>query len=225
MTQAFESLYARELAALTILFGEERVARDLQRVKEIYEYTEAKWREYVALLRGRRVRYLLIAEAPPWSPDGLPQYLLDPDSRPRTLMRALRGALPGCQTLSSSDCLQAFARQGFLLLDSIPFAMEYSSSHRSSGRYDDLVRLTLTSFLQRKIAASGLTWSPDLRIAFSLRLNALAIMRAITYLSIGSRAHPLSANMIAVSSSNYPDAARLRQAYSLGGRGSGEAQD
>jgi hypothetical protein len=215
VTRSFEETYQGELVALRALFGEARVSRDLPRLGEIHEYTETKWHEYAALLRDDSVRYLLIAEAPPWSPDGPPQFLLDPGSRVRTLMRALQHAFPGCEGMSPAESLQALALRGFLLIDSIPFAMKYSSRQRASERYDDLVRLTATSYLQRKVQESGLTWSRDLRIAFSLRLNALSICKAIRHLSVGGRMHPLSPQMIAVNTAGYPDARRLRDVYGL----------
>jgi hypothetical protein len=87
MSQAFEHRWRGELAVLEELFGKEKVKRDLPRVKEIHEYTESKWNEYADQLRDRVVRYLLIGEAPPWSPEGIPQFLLDPKSRVRTLMQ------------------------------------------------------------------------------------------------------------------------------------------
>ena len=80
MSQAFEHRWRGELAVLEALFGKEKVKRDLPRVKEIHEYTELKWNEYADQLRDRVVRYLLIGEAPPWSPEGIPQFLLDPKS-------------------------------------------------------------------------------------------------------------------------------------------------
>lgn len=63
-----EDQYERELNALQDLFGGELVKRVLPRVREISEYTEAKWHEYAEHLRRVTVRYLLIAEAPPLEP-------------------------------------------------------------------------------------------------------------------------------------------------------------
>ena len=174
----------------------------------------ARWQEYADQLDLRPVRYLLIAEAPPWSSQGTPQYLLDPESRVRTLMGALRTAFPGAHAGSSRDSLKTLAAKGFLLLDSSPFAMNYSSK-RSSKKYDGLIGLTTTTYLQAKINSSDLTWSPDIRIAFSVKRNALSILKAIAQLSIGDRKRALSNKMIAVNGAGYPDAKRLREIYGL----------
>jgi hypothetical protein len=207
--------YRSELAALTALFGEERVVRALPRLQEIHDYTEAKWSAYAATLRDGIVRYLLIAEAPPWSPEGRPEYALDPKSDPRTIMKAVRCAFPRCKDLSNDELLDALAQHGFLLMDSIPFAMKYSSSKRANARYDDLIRLTVTSYLHTKIDESGLTWSPDLRIAFSLRLNALSILKARKELPIAGRTYKLTPAMIVAGKTNYPDPVELRRAFNL----------
>jgi hypothetical protein len=113
------------------------------------------WNQYVATLSGGIVRYVLIAEAPPWSAEGAPQYLLDPASPVRTLMRALRKVFPEADCESTADTLKPLARHGFLLVDSIPFAMNYSAK-RSSKKYGDLIRLTTKSYLQAKIDSSSL---------------------------------------------------------------------
>jgi hypothetical protein len=214
MTQGFEERFRGELIALRALFGRARVDVALPRVHQIHEYTEAMWKRYVATLHGGVVRYVLIAEAPPWSVDGTPQYLLDPSSSIRALMPALRRAFPGAGLGSAADALKALARHGFLLLDSIPFPMEYRAK-RSSEKYDDLIKLTMTSYLQTKIDSSSLEWSPDLRIAFAVDRNARAILKAITQLSMGGRQHPLSSQMIAVNGAGYPDASKLRVIYGL----------
>jgi hypothetical protein len=211
MSETFETRWRGELTILEVLFGKEKVKRDLPRVREIHEYTESKWNEYADRLRDRAVNYLLIGEAPPWSPEGIPQFLLDPKSRVRTLMQALCKVFP---IESSSDRLKTLAEHGFLLVDSIPFAMDYSS-RRSSGRYDDLIRLTTTSYLQWKINSSALSWAPDIRIAFFVKRNARSILKAVEQLSIGGRWCPLSSQMIAVNDAGYPDADKLRTIYGL----------
>jgi hypothetical protein len=214
MCEAFEDKYRNELATLGALFGPERVARSLPRLKEIHEYTEARWHEYVLNLREGAVRYLLIGEAPPWSAEGTPQYLLDPASRVRTFMRAVRGTFAGAELGSSVDCLRVLAATGFLLLDSIPFAMNYSAK-RATRSYDELIRQTVPSYLQTKIDSSGLRWATDIRVAFAVERNARSILRAITHLSVGGRKHLLSPAMVAVNRAGYPDSSKLQNVYGI----------
>jgi len=87
MIRDFER-FQDELDALRKLFGSSSVHAALPRLKEIYYYTEEKWHAYVKQIPEGVVRYVLIAEAPPWSRDGTPQFLLDPASRSRSLLDA-----------------------------------------------------------------------------------------------------------------------------------------
>ena len=62
--------FQNELDILGSLFGVEQVRARLPRLNAIHTYTEAKWLEYASHLPERRVDYLLISEAPPWSTSG-----------------------------------------------------------------------------------------------------------------------------------------------------------
>jgi len=205
--------YRDELSALRALFSPSIVDAALPRIREIHEYTENAWHRYTEMLRHREVRYLLIAEAPPWSAEGTPQYMLDARSRFSTFIQAVSSAFM-LRPSSYADVLDALAERGFLLLDSIPFAMDYSSK-RGTKRYDDLVRLTATSYLKANLDDSSLSWSNDLRIAFGVKRNARALLRALPCLPLGGRDHPLSMEMVAVSGAGYPDAAQMRAIYRL----------
>jgi hypothetical protein len=208
--------FRKEFSVLAELFSDTQVRENLPRLNEIHGCAEARWREYVEQLPNGRVNYLLIAEAPPWSGAGAPpQYVLDPASHPRTLMRALRKAFSIPKQYDASRALKEFAQRGLLILDSIPFAMKYSGK-RSRVRYDSLVQLTAQSYLQEKLDSTSLSWSPCLRIAFSVHLNALAVMKALRHeLSLGGRRFALSSKLIAVNGAGYPDGDKLRSIWGI----------
>jgi hypothetical protein len=213
MTQGFEH-FQNELDALRTLFGPTTVNPAIRRLKEIYYHTEAKWSEYAALIPEGVVRYVLIGEAPPWSREGRPQFWLDSASDVR--LDVLSYVFCQTRRRSHDDALKMAAERGFLLLDSIPFAMKYSSSKRSSRGYQELVRLTARSYLQAKIDTSPLTWSPSLRVAFSLKLNACAIISACGgKLSFGGNPHAVLTEQIAVNTAGYPDGKKLRDLYEI----------
>jgi hypothetical protein len=215
MIQDFER-FQDELDALRKVFGSSSVHAALPRLREIYYYTEEKWHAYVKQVPEGVVRYVLIAEAPPWSHDGTPKFLLDPASRIGPYMGALRQAFPQARRGSSADTLKVLAGHGFLLLDSIPFAMKYPSKERSSQKYVNLLRLTTKTYLQAKIDASRLTWAPGLRVAFAVSLNARAIVKASGgQLSFGGNLHPVSTDQIAVNGAGYPDCKKLRYLYEI----------
>lgn len=207
------------LKALADLFSPEEVARRLPRLTQIHERTERIWDKYTARLRDGRVRYLLIAEAPPWAESDPPQYVLDPNSKPRTLMRALRTAFLGDQgsTLKIEAVLDHFAKEGLLVVDSLPFSMPYTSKLRRSSAYRKLVALSLSSYMYPKLERPSLHFDPDLEIAFSLELNARAIMEASKTLQIGGHGIPLSSELIGTGSNHYPDAAKLRALFRISG--------
>jgi hypothetical protein len=211
MTQSCDS-YSAELAALERLFGKEKVARNLARLKFIHEHTEALWRNYASQIPDGCVKYLLIAEAPPWSEEGRPKFALDPV--PSNFLTAVCKTF-GYQDRHPTDALPKLAERGFLLLDSIPFPMTYGGL-REKPRYHELVRLSAASYMRHKIESSGLSLARDLRVAFSLKLHARSILKALDKeLHAGGRIYPLTEDMIAVTGAGYPCSTRMRGAFGL----------
>jgi hypothetical protein len=204
----------KALSVLQELFTNEEVQERLPRLKKIHRHATSYWHEYVEHLGDNRVKYLLIAEAPPWSPCGEQiQYVLDPKSHSRTLMRALRGAFLTVSKLPADEALAEFARQGFLIIDSIPFSMEYTSNKRKSAKYQELIGITVNAVLEA-LRASSLRWSRDLRVAFSVKRNALSVIRALGgRLDLNGTMLNLSEALIAVDEAGYPDAEKLRALF------------
>lgn len=214
---SLQERFGSGLELLRALVGAEAVNARLAQLNLIFDYTEKKWLEYLDQIPGRRVRYVLIAEAPPWSESNLPPYALDHLSKPRTLIKALRGAFCRDTTTNPSpqQVLRKLADSHWLLLDSIPFSFKYTSRMRSEDAYRELVRSCVTHYLLAKANDSGITWSPDTRIAFSLTLNARAVLAATPVLRLGGMDFPLTEQMIAVNAANYPCAEALRRLYCL----------
>ena len=215
-----EQSFPDELSILKKLFGVDHVEGKLQRLNDIYKYTEGKWRDYVAKLPNGRVNYLLIGEAPPWrSPDEKIQYVLDPESDSRTLMLALTKALlsvSACEQVNAKKALAELATRGFLIVDSIPFAMKYPSPMRARTKYIELVHLTTLTHLQKKLSLSSISWSRDVCVAFSLKQNARAVIKGLdNKLNLGGTIVTLSDELIAVNGSGFPDAEKLRQLYRI----------
>lgn len=205
---------------LDALFGIENV--DFARLDEIHAYTEDRWREYFSGIPGGRVRYLLIAEAPPWTKIGRPRYMLDPlmgPSRSRFLpavCQAFFGDLV-YRNWEARRKLSELAKRGFLLIDSIPFAMKYLSDQRRGPRYAALVQYTSNTYLQEKLAFPGLIWAKRIRVSFGAKLNALALMASLeNKLMLANRLYPLTTEMIAVDGSGQPNGTALRRIFALG---------
>lgn len=214
MNHPFSEKYTIEIELLIDLFGPDVMDEYLPRLQEIYEYTEGIWHTYVRRIGNTPIRYLLVAEAPPWSESGKPEYVLDPTSKPRSLLSALRNAFIGTKPVLPSECLKVLSSKGFLVLDSIPFSMDYSQK-RSSKKYDRLIESTVKSYLQAKINVTSLKWSSDVRIAFAVARNARSIMKSVRHLEFNGRKYFLSEDMIAVNRAGYPDANKLSDIFGL----------
>lgn len=214
-----EKDFPSELVMLQELFGFEGVTSQIRRLNEIHAFAEAKWQEYVSQLPGGVVRHLLIAEAPPWRDSGPPWFVLDPASPNRTIMRALKAAFlteRQVARLSAAEALSEFARRGVLVIDSIPFSMKYSSSHRAKRQYRELVARTMQTYFRAKVTSPSISWSPDVRVALAYKLNALAVIDALDgRLTLGDVNISLDARSIAANRSGFPDAGRLRAIYGL----------
>jgi hypothetical protein len=211
-----DELFPDAFEVLVRLFGKADVQAKLGRLDLIFQHAEHWRKQYIAGLPDRRVKYLLIAEAPPWSEAGTPQFVLDPTSRPRTLLKALRKAF--CATalpVNSPKLLATLAGSGFLIVDSIPFSMDYSS-RRDRALYQALVNESVRTYLLPTLNSCGLALSGNLRVCFSVMKNARAIMNTLNRnLTLGSYRLTLTEEMIAVNGSNYPDAGRISALFGL----------
>lgn len=90
-----EEKFREELKLLIMLFGEDTVKARLPRLNTIHEITEDLWKNQVEVLPGRKVKYFLIAEAPPWSKEGEIIYFYNERCKPRSLMPAVCKAFFG----------------------------------------------------------------------------------------------------------------------------------
>src|SRR2546430_418282 len=111
-----EQCFPEELSVLRELFGDAAVQECLPRLNEIHGCTEATWRKSVGWLPDRLVRYILLAEAPPWPlAPAPPQYVFCPASRPRVLMKALRKAFSVPKSTDAGEAVKEFARRGLFI--------------------------------------------------------------------------------------------------------------
>ena len=215
LTPSLDS-FAEERAILAALRGEEEIERAWPRLEEIYYFTEARWWDYVKKLHNTPIRYVAIGEAPPWSAVGHPLYILDPDSADTRYRGALRFAFRCAKNDPVPQVLDRLAESGLLWLDSIPFALEYTSAQRRKSKYRALVWLTLQNYVLPKVAACSLKFAASAKIAFALRLNAEAIFRNARQLLIGGHKFHLSESLIVADASGYPNGPRMREVFGLG---------
>ena len=212
--------YPKCFKALEPLCGGSVPASTLERLNEIHSLTESIWTNYVSMIPHGAVRYLLFAEAPPWSESGRPKYVLDPESEPRTLMKALSQAFfdrPAKSMSSIDEILRMLAERGFLIVDTLPFAIDYSlHGRRQRKAYKTLVAASCSTYVKDKLESAGIKWSKQLRIAFGFKMNARTVINALDgRITLGDTIHSLGEDQIAVTGANYPDGQRLRELYGV----------
>lgn len=204
------SNFVSSIEILTELYSPHEIEQSIERLNYIHNYTEDIWVDYVKNIPNNTVKYLLIAEAPPWKEKGRPEYVLDPLSNPRSLISAISRAFYGdlvYKKVGVKETLATLASDGFLVIDSIPFSMDYSNPNkRSRAAYKKLVRNSIEEYMLPKLESNGLSFHQDLRIAFSLKRNGIEIIDSLEgSLNIKDANYPISESNIAVNGAGYPD--------------------
>jgi len=217
MRKFLEQSYKKEYEVLKGLFKAGYVEDRIERLNFIHEYTESIWDEYIKLIPNKTIQYLLIAESPPWSDEKTPQYFLDPTSRSRLLMNAFKGAFDcNLPKYTPENIINYFAEKGLLLIDSIPFSMCYKSVRRRP-KYEELVNLSVKSYMLKKLIESKFRFNKDMKIVFGYRVNAIHVMKSLNgVLDLNGNKFILNEKMICANyKSNYPDAGKIKEILKL----------
>lgn len=211
-----EQSYRDEYHILKKLYGDDKVQESIQRLNIIHKYTENIWNSYVDNIPGKRIKYLLIAEAPPWSPSGQPQYFLDPKSNSRTLMKAVRNALfPNIVNRDPEFTINEFADAGLLLIDSLPFSMDYGNK-RNCKAYGELIDICVKSYMLIKLNNGGLTFARNMKITFGYEVNALAVIKALGgKINLSGNNYIINKSLICTNGSHYPNASKIKSIFCL----------
>ncbi len=207
------------------MFGEEYVNERLPRLDEVFRYSEEKWQENLSRLKNSEVKYLLIAEAPPWTNENEPiKYFYaihenDIHFRRSTLLKAVWYAFESQKLKDINDkekALNEIGENGFLLVDSLPFAMNFKIINRGGEDYISLVKSCL-EYLYGKLNFPGIKWSENVKIALAFKKNAEALIEAIPAgikLQNGSTLY-ISKKLIVANNANYPNSKMLKSVYGL----------
>jgi hypothetical protein len=217
-----EKAYRSQQETLRRLFnvgGNDLIAEKRVRLDHIFRTAERKWIENVERLKGNRVKYLLLAEAPPWTETREVRYFYNTFSG-SWVARIWHAFFPSEKLTPNIDSgLSRLADQGFLLVDSLPFGMKYSSAKRRTPSYRKLV-LDCLPFLFRQIGNPKISWAAEVRVALAFKLNGLAIIDALPNgLVLANReVIKLTANQIASDGSGFTNSGKLRNIWNLQGR-------
>lgn len=186
----------------------------LSRLNEIYELAEAKWEENLQRLSGTKVKYLLIGEAPPWTEAGKGIRYFYSTCDGAWVNRIWKAFFDNQKPNDPEHALAEFARKDLLLVDSLPFAVNYS--RRRGKRYQQLVK-SCSPFLLQKLSDRRIDWADEVRVALAFKINGRAVIQGFPdgiVLRTGQRIH-LSEDLICADGSGYTSPRKLREAFNL----------
>jgi hypothetical protein len=209
--------FTNQLEILKALFGltdEKSIKRNLNRLEWVFLTSEKKWR--YNLTRLKKVEYLLIAEAPPWTEIGEMKYFYG-TFQPPLANRIWHAFFPSKKLPQHVDtALDSLGQEGFLLIDSLPFSMKYSSRLRKTLLYRKLIKDCLP-ILMDKINDAEIRWAQEVKVAFAFELNGKAVIEGLP----GGLPFPngqvlrLTEDLISADGSGYPGLYKLRQIWGL----------
>jgi hypothetical protein len=221
-----------EFEILESLFRVSELRDNLLRLEKIFCTTEALWKDRVSLIPNKEVKFLLIGEAPPWTKSGNINYIYNPETKPSIFLQAICKAFFKkliYEEIGVQETLTMLGDRGFLLCDSIPFAMSYSdpsamndsSDHKRNIRnreyYRKLIKMTSRSYLQPKLSNSGINWSNNIKVAFAVFMNGKSLIEALnSKLNLGNGLTlSIDTDHIAVNKAWYPCSNELRRIYEI----------
>ncbi len=194
------------------------IRNQLDRLDEIFQHVENSWKVYLERHRDKEIRYLLIAEAAPWTASGTQHRYFYTAPEGAWARRILKTFL-GQHRYDTDTSLSMLADNGFLLVDTLPFALKYSTRIRMGDDYFQLLKASKDHFIN-KLNNSGLTWHEDVKVALAFRCNGYRVIEAYgrkIELLDGAQKITLGLNesQIAADDSNYTSTRRLREIYGL----------
>lgn len=186
-----------------------------ERLDEIYRVVESAWERNLNRLKGKSIQYLLIAEAAPWTESGPPSYFYEA-LKGAWVSRILSTFFGEDRPGTDEEAWSELADRGFLLVDSLPFALRYTTRFRQGNKYLRLLRVS-KDHLYAKLNNPELIWSEDLKLALAFKWNGRRVIEAydgeIQLLS--GRKFLLNKDLIVADESNYTSPLLLRKIWGL----------
>jgi hypothetical protein len=196
------NVFNQNLTRLENVFDKVTIADKKKRLLEIFNNTEESWQKNLKRLTNKKVVNILIAEAAPWSESGIPRYFYNKieSSYHKKIWRAFfpYTSIP----LDDEKAFKMLANKSFLLIDTIPFSMNYTG--KRDNAYLEIIYNSLEWWLE-KLNSSELQFYPKVNIAFAFKVNGRAVIRATNgqlKLKNGQTIR-LSENLIAADGSGY----------------------
>jgi hypothetical protein len=157
------------LNLLEKLFPQEFSDRLIEKKLKIFNATELEWEENTKRFTNKKIRYLLICEAPPNNGD----YFYS--NFEKSLFNKVWQTFFQAQKCNNAeDAYQQIADIGFLLIDTIPYSMDYSKGRkRYTAEYKQLVKNCL-DWWQVKLKVNFIL-NKETIIAYGFKINSNVI--------------------------------------------------
>ncbi len=171
------------------------------------------WRIQTLEIGLKRIKYLLICEAPPFS--HVPFKYFYNGHASSLLTRVWKSFFPNTPIPRDlNKAYLALSSQGFLLVDSLPFALPYKTDIRKKSAYLSLISQYLADWT--KAINDNFIVEENLQIAFGFKINALKIIESVNYkLKIGEYEFLVGENNIAADGSGMPISIKIKNIFNL----------
>lgn len=201
---------------LVDLFGKSLISEKLERLRYIHANTEHNWLLNLRRYEGHEIKYLLFCEAPPFSEESVPTYFYNQTkgNLNSKIWKTFFGRTK--KPVLDEEYYQKLAEKGFLLIDTLPFSMQYSSKQRRHVAYNKLLENYLDQIIN-KLNHKEIKISSEVQIAFGFKLNALCFINVTggKLLLKKYRTLQFDASKIAADNSGFTNIAKLSKIFSL----------
>lgn len=187
----------------------------MDRLIYIYNVCEERWQHnLIDRVKITPIKYLLIAEAPPWSNNGEVNYFYN-NFNGRWCESIYRAFYPSQKVPETETALHNLAGFGYLLVDSLPLALKYARL-RNSKFYNESIKIFKEWWIG-KLFNAHLNWAKQVKVALAFRVNGRKIIEALNgnlKLPNGQTVH-LTEENIASDEANYTNTEKLRRIFDL----------
>lgn len=203
-------IFEDNIDVLNNLFGEKEIGQKLERLKFIYKNTEESWYRNLENFKNQDVKFLMICEAPPYSEKHLPIFFYNQINQKLNTIIWKLFFKNDKKPVSELDYYKKLADKGFLLVDNIPFSLNYQSKHRKTKEYKRILEKSLDN-VRGKLNHDNIKLAKDVKIAFGFKLNALKFIEVTGgELELkNNRILVFDESHIAATSSGYPNDTKL----------------
>ena len=214
--------FPEQYEILKEVFDPQEIETKCSRLNSIYRDCESAWEKNLDRLKNIKIKYLLIGEAAPWTQeDGIRYFYKTFDSgkdkrgndKPVNWIRGVWNAFYDDSPPEDVDSsLNMLANKQFLLVDSLPFAMQYTAKIRNTESYAKLVS-SCCEYLSSKI--NKIRLSNDVKIAIAFKLNGERIIDACSQKIKLPSGQVLNSKMIAATGSGFPTCSSLKKIWHI----------